>query len=112
MIAANGFAQGVIDYEANLRALYYDLAGAHSPEVIRMLLTITTPDHLLYGSDYSTGAQAEFGEDEGLSLERARSRTIQGNDSVEKCKVAVGTNRGKAISSNCYSKHDCPHCRD
>ncbi len=43
---------GEIDYEANLAALYYDLAGAHSPEVIRMLLTITTPEHLLYGSDY------------------------------------------------------------
>jgi len=43
---------GEIDYEANLCALYYDLAGAHSPEVIRMMLTITTPDHLLYGSDY------------------------------------------------------------
>ena len=43
---------GEIDYEANLRALYYDLAGAHSSEVIRILLTITTPDHLLYGSDY------------------------------------------------------------
>ena len=43
---------GEIDYEANLRTLYFDLAGAHSPEVIRMLLTITTPDHLLYGSDY------------------------------------------------------------
>ena len=43
---------GDIDYEANLSALYYDLAGAHSPEVIRMMLTITTPDHLLYGSDY------------------------------------------------------------
>ena len=43
---------GEIDYEANLRTLYSDLAGAHSPEVIRMLLTITTPDHLLYGSDY------------------------------------------------------------
>ena len=43
---------GEIDYEANLRALYYDLTGAHSPEVIRILLTITTPDHLLYGSDY------------------------------------------------------------
>ena len=43
---------GEIDYEANLAALYYDLAGARSPEVIRMLLTITTPDHLLYGSDY------------------------------------------------------------
>ena len=43
---------GEIDYEANLRALFYDLAGAHSPEVVRMLLTITTPNHLLYGSDY------------------------------------------------------------
>ena len=43
---------GDIDWEANLAALYYDLAGAHSPEVIRMLLTITTPDNLLYGSDY------------------------------------------------------------
>ena len=47
---------GEIDYEANLRALYYDLAGAHSPEVIRMLLTVTTPDHLLYGSDYPYAA--------------------------------------------------------
>ena len=43
---------GDIDWDANLAAIYYDLAGAHSPEVIRMLLTITTPDHLLYGSDY------------------------------------------------------------
>ena len=43
---------GDVDWEANLAALYYDLAGAHSPEVIRMMLTITTPDHLLYGSDY------------------------------------------------------------
>ncbi|MDE5571922.1 MAG: amidohydrolase family protein, partial [Prevotella sp.] len=43
---------GDINWEANLSALYYDLAGAHSPEVVRMLLTITTPDHLLYGSDY------------------------------------------------------------
>jgi len=43
---------GEIDWEANLAALYYDLAGAHSPEVIRMMLSITTPDHLLYGSDY------------------------------------------------------------
>ena len=47
---------GEIDYEANLRTLYYDLAGAHSPEVIRMLLSITTPDHLLYGSDYPYAA--------------------------------------------------------
>ena len=43
---------GDIDWETSLRTLYYDLAGAHSPEVIHMMLTITTPDHLLYGSDY------------------------------------------------------------
>ena len=40
---------GEIDYEANLRALYYDLAGAHSPEVIRMMLTITTSRRALQG---------------------------------------------------------------
>ena len=43
---------GEIDWQANLNSLYFDLAGAHSPEVIRMMLTITTPEHLLYGSDY------------------------------------------------------------
>ena len=43
---------GEIDWAANLNALYYDLAGAHSPETIRMLLSITSPQHLLYGSDY------------------------------------------------------------
>lgn len=43
---------GEIDWEHNLASLYYDLAGSHSPEAIRLLLTITTPDHLLYGSDY------------------------------------------------------------
>ena len=35
---------GEIDWDANLAALYYDLAGAHSPEVIRMMLTITTSE--------------------------------------------------------------------
>ncbi len=41
-----------IDWERNLASLYYDLAGSHSPEAIQLLLTITSPDHLLYGSDY------------------------------------------------------------
>lgn len=41
-----------IDIDGNLARLYYDLAGGSSVEAIRMLLTITTPDHLLYGSDY------------------------------------------------------------
>lgn len=43
---------GKVDVEANLSRLYYDLAGAASPSVIRSMLTITSPDHILYGSDY------------------------------------------------------------
>lgn len=41
-----------IDIDGNLSKLYYDLAGGPSVQAIKMLLTITTPDHLLYGSDY------------------------------------------------------------
>lgn len=50
-MASKGLMQE-IDWEANLRNLYYDLAGAPTPEVVHALLSITTPDHLLYGSDY------------------------------------------------------------
>lgn len=46
-----GYLQGV-DIKQNLQALYYDLAGAATPETIRELLTITLPSHLLYGTDY------------------------------------------------------------
>ena len=60
---------GEIDWDENLRTLYYDLAGAHSPEVIRMMLTITTPDHLLYGSDYPYVAPQVL----TASLERMRA---------------------------------------
>ena len=45
------YLQGV-DIAQNLEALYYDLAGAATPETIRELLTITSPSHLLYGTDY------------------------------------------------------------
>ncbi|MCD8235719.1 MAG: amidohydrolase [Prevotellaceae bacterium] len=41
-----------IDWEANLKNLYYDLAGGATSDVIKTLLTITTPEHLMYGSDY------------------------------------------------------------
>lgn len=41
-----------IDIDGNLAKLYYDLAGAPSPQAVKMMLTITTPDHILYGSDY------------------------------------------------------------
>lgn len=48
---ANGLMQD-IDWEKNLSALYYDLAGVPTAEIIKTMLTITTPDHILYGSDY------------------------------------------------------------
>ena len=43
---------GEIDFEANLSQFYYDLAGAASPSTIRAMLAITSPGHILYGSDY------------------------------------------------------------
>jgi predicted TIM-barrel fold metal-dependent hydrolase len=48
---ANGLMEP-IDWEGNLSGLYYDLAGAPTPEILRMMLTITSPDHIMYGSDY------------------------------------------------------------
>ena len=41
-----------VDIDANLSRLYYDLAGAPTDDVLDALLTITTPDHIFYGSDY------------------------------------------------------------
>lgn len=41
-----------IDWEGNLSRLYFDLAGSPMPDVLHSLLTLTTPDHILYGSDY------------------------------------------------------------
>ncbi len=41
-----------VDVDANISHLYFDLAGAATDDAIRTLLTITTADHLLYGSDY------------------------------------------------------------
>ncbi len=41
-----------IDIDGNLSKLYYDLAGGSSIQAIKMLLTITSPDHVMYGSDY------------------------------------------------------------
>lgn len=41
-----------VDFDANLAQFYYDLAGAPSAEAIESMLTITTPDHIMYGSDY------------------------------------------------------------
>lgn len=47
----NGSMQD-IDWEANLSRLYYDLAGNPTADVIKSLLAITAPEHIMYGSDY------------------------------------------------------------
>ena len=51
IVRAKGFA-GDIDWDANLRSLWFDLAGAPTVESVRRLLAITTPDRILYGSDF------------------------------------------------------------
>ena len=50
-MVAQGYMQP-IDWEGNLSRLYFDLAGSPTIEVLRSLLTVTTPDHIFYGSDY------------------------------------------------------------
>lgn len=41
------------DIDGNLKNLYYDLAGGPSAETMRQILSITSPDHIMYGSDFS-----------------------------------------------------------
>ena len=41
-----------VDVDAQLARLWFDLAGAPTDEALDALLAVTTPDHLLYGSDY------------------------------------------------------------
>ena len=51
VMVGQGYMQPV-DVDANVSRLYFDLAGAATDDAIRALLTVTTADHLLYGSDY------------------------------------------------------------
>ena len=51
IVRAKGFA-GEIDWDANLRSLWFDLAGSPTAESVRRLLALTTPDRILYGSDF------------------------------------------------------------
>ncbi|MDE6023147.1 MAG: amidohydrolase [Muribaculaceae bacterium] len=41
-----------IDIDGNLSKLYFDLAGGPSVKAVKMLLTVTTPDHIMFGTDY------------------------------------------------------------
>lgn len=51
LLVAKGITES-FDIDGNLKGLYYDLAGGPSPETVKMMLTITTPDRIMYGSDY------------------------------------------------------------
>ncbi len=43
---------GEIDFDRNIASLWFDLAGSPTESTINALLTLTSHDHLLYGSDY------------------------------------------------------------
>jgi quinol monooxygenase YgiN len=51
IVRAKGLADE-IDWEANMKSLWFDLAGSATAENVRRLLEITTPDRVLYGSDF------------------------------------------------------------
>lgn len=51
IVRAKGMA-GAIDWEANMRSLWFDLAGSATVGNVRRLLEITTADRILYGSDF------------------------------------------------------------
>lgn len=76
-----------VDVDANLSRLYFDLAGAATDNAIRSLLTITSPDHILYGSDYPyVATQALIGAKKSLesrlaSLGLAPEAVLSGNAS-------------------------------
>ena len=41
-----------IDIEKSFGQLYFDLSGNPAPHLLEWLLTITTPEHIMYGSDF------------------------------------------------------------
>jgi predicted TIM-barrel fold metal-dependent hydrolase/quinol monooxygenase YgiN len=43
---------GDIDFDGNVASLWFDLAGSPTEGTVDALLTLTSRDHLLYGSDY------------------------------------------------------------
>ena len=79
VMVAQGYMKQV-DVDANISRLYFDLAGAATDDAIRSLLTITTPDHILYGSDYPYVApQALIGAKKSLESRLASLRLDAGD---------------------------------
>ena len=72
VMVKQGYMQPV-DVDANIARLYFDLAGAATDDAIDMLLTITEPSHILYGSDYPyVAAPALIGAKKALEARLAK----------------------------------------
>ena len=69
-----------VDVDVNLSRLYYDLAGAPTDDVLDALLTITTPDHILYGSDYPYVAEPVLVNGKQALVERLASHRLNPQD--------------------------------
>lgn len=41
-----------VDVQSSMQKLYFDTSGNPAPHLLKWLLTITSPDHILYGSDF------------------------------------------------------------
>lgn len=77
-----------IDIGSNMKNFYYDLAGGITPDALQSLLTITTPDRLLFGSDYPYVKHAGI---KGM-IENLHKTLASGNNEVEE-DILIGNAR-------------------
>lgn len=49
-----------VDVQKSVQRLYFDLSGSPAPHLLDWLLTITLPDHILYGSDFPFTPSAQI----------------------------------------------------
>lgn len=85
---------GEIDFDANIRCLWFDLAGSPSDQTVEALLSLTTKDHLLYGSDYPYVAPQVIIN----NMPRMRSCLSTGSDSALIVRIAEITVYKKYLS--------------
>jgi predicted TIM-barrel fold metal-dependent hydrolase/quinol monooxygenase YgiN len=71
---------GEIDFDKNIKCLWFDLAGSPTEGTVEALLTLTTRDRLLYGSDYPYVAPVAVKS----ILADLRKRGIVGGDASER----------------------------
>jgi len=52
VLMAQGLLENPIDVKDNISRMYFDTAGTPAPDLLPFLLTMTTPDKIVYGADY------------------------------------------------------------